>query len=65
MSPKSRPTKDKKDRRFEIRLSDTTAKILEECSDKLKISKAKVIHKGIELVKREIDKKWACCPHHR
>lgn len=57
MSPKGRPTNDKKDKRFEIRLSETTAKTLEECSEKLKISKAQVIHKGIELVKKEIEQK--------
>lgn len=57
MSPKGRPTQDKRDKRFEIRLSDATAQVLEECSEKLKISKAEVIHKGIGLVKKEIDKK--------
>ncbi|MBQ7054019.1 MAG: hypothetical protein IJN97_02245, partial [Oscillospiraceae bacterium] len=56
MSPKGRPTNDKRDKRFEIRLSETTAKILEECSEKLNISKSEVIHKGIELVKKEIKK---------
>ena len=61
MSPKGRPTTDKRDKRFEIRLSETTAKILEECSEKLNISKAEVVHKGILLVEKEI-KKWACCP---
>ena len=57
VSPKGRPTQDKRDKRFEIRLSDTTAQILDECSEKLKISKAEVIHRGIGLVKKEIDKK--------
>ena len=57
MSPKGRPTNDKRDKRFEIRLSDTTAKILEECSERLKISKSEVIHRGIGLVKEKLDKK--------
>ena len=57
MSPKGRPTEDKKDKRFEIRLSESTAKILEECSERLEISKSAVIHKSIVLVKKEIDKK--------
>lgn len=57
MSPKGRPTQDKRDKRFEIRLSSDTYKTLEECSEKLKITKAEVIHKGIALVKSEIDKK--------
>ena len=57
MSSKGRPTNDKKDKRFEIRLSENTAKMLEECSKRMKISKSQVVHKGIELVKKEIDKK--------
>lgn len=57
MSPKGRPTQDKKDKRFEIRLSQDTYNTLEECSEVLNITKAQVIHKGIELVKAEIDKK--------
>lgn len=57
MSPKGRPTQDKRDKRFEIRLSSDTYKTLEECSEKLEITKAEVIHKGIALVKSEIDKK--------
>lgn len=57
MSPKGRPTQDKKDKRFEIRLSQDTYNTLEECAEVLNITKAQVIHKGIELVKSEIDKK--------
>lgn len=55
MSPKGRPTQDKRDKRFEIRLSENTYEMLEECSEKLKLSKSEVIHKGIALVKAEID----------
>ena len=57
MSPKGRPTQDKKDKRFEIRLSAETYETLEECAKKLEITKAQVIHKGIALVKEEIEKK--------
>ena len=57
MSPKGRPTQDKKDKRFEIRLSQDTYDILEECAEVLNLTKAQVIHRGIELVKSEIDKK--------
>lgn len=57
MSPKGRPTQDKRDKRFEIRLSQDTYNTLEECAEVLNITKAQVIHKGIELVKSEIDKK--------
>ena len=57
MSPKGRPTLDKRDKRFEIRLSADTYKTLEECSNSLNITKAEVVHKGIALVKAEIDKK--------
>ncbi len=57
MSSKGRPTQDKRDKRFEIRLSSDTYDTLEECSEKLGITKAQVVHKGIALVKEEIDKK--------
>lgn len=57
MSPKGRPTNDLKNKRFEIRLSENTYNILEECSNSLKISKSEVIHKGIELVKKDLDNK--------
>ncbi len=57
MSPKGRPTQDKRDKRFEIRLSSDTYNTLEECSQKLNITKAEVVHKGIALVKAEIDNK--------
>lgn len=57
MSPKGRPTQDKRDKRFEIRLSEETYETLEECSKKLNISKAQVIHKGIAKVKEEIGAK--------
>ena len=50
VSPKGRPTQAKKDKRFEIRLTSETYSTLEE-------SKAQVIHKGIELVKENLDKK--------
>lgn len=58
MSPRTgRPTQDKRDRRFEIRLSADTYEKLEECSERLEITKSEVIHKGIAMVKAEIDKK--------
>ena len=55
MSPKGRPTQDKRDKRFELRLSDETYQTLEECSEKLNITKAEVVHKGIALVKAKIE----------
>ncbi len=58
MSPKGRPTNDKRDKRFEIRLSQTTAQILEECSKQLNISKSEVVHKGILLVQKEVKKRF-------
>ena len=56
MSPKGRPTDDRRDKRFEIRLSTDTYKTLEGCAAALGITKAEVIHKGIALVKAEIEK---------
>lgn len=57
MSPKGRPTQAKKDKRFEIRLTSETYSTLEKCAERLNLSKAQVIHKGIELVKENLDKK--------
>ena len=57
MSPKGRPTQAKKDKRFEIRLTSETYSTLEECAERLNVTKAQVIHKGIELVKESINKK--------
>ena len=57
MSEMGRPTNEKRDKRFEIRLSSKTYDILTDCSKRLNISKSEVIHKGIDLVKSELDKK--------
>lgn len=57
MSKRGRPTNELKNKRFEIRLSEKTYNILEECSNSLNISKSEVIHKGIELVKKDLDNK--------
>lgn len=57
MCPKGRPTQDKRDKRFEIRLSADTYNTLEECAKSLNITKSDVVHKGIALVKAKIDKK--------
>jgi hypothetical protein len=57
MSPKGRPTQDKREMRFTLRLSEQTYKALKKCSDSLKITKAEVIHKGIALVKKELGTK--------
>ncbi|WP_294409710.1 CopG family transcriptional regulator [uncultured Ruminococcus sp.] len=51
-----RPTLDKRDKRFELRLSEETYSTLEECAETLGITKAEVIHKGISLVKADIEK---------
>ena len=55
MASKGRPTQDKKDKRFEIRLSQDTYDKLEEYAEQMNISKAQVIHKGIELVKAQLE----------
>ena len=51
-----RPTSDKRDTRFELRLSAETYLVLEECATKLTITTADVVHTGIELVNNEIEK---------
>ncbi len=56
MSPKGRPTTNKKTERLEIRLAPNELELMQECADKLKISKTDVINKGVKLVKEELDK---------
>ena len=56
MSPKGRPTTNKKTERLEIRLAPDELAIMQECADILGISKTEVINKGVKLVKAEIDK---------
>jgi hypothetical protein len=58
MSPRTgRPTSNKKTERLEIRLTPEEAHDLQECADRLEISKTEVINKGVQLVKAELDKK--------
>jgi hypothetical protein len=57
MSPKTgRPTSNKKTERLEIRLTPEEAQDLQECADRLNVSKTEVINKGVQLVKAELDK---------
>ncbi|MFR5994332.1 MAG: hypothetical protein ACLUF9_02125 [Oscillospiraceae bacterium] len=58
MSPRTgRPTSNKKTERLEIRMAPDEAQLLQECADKLEVSKTEVIVKGIRLVKAELEKK--------
>lgn len=58
MSPRTgRPTSNKKTERLEIRLTPEEAQDLQECADRLEVSKTEVINKGVQLVKAELDKK--------
>ena len=45
-----------KDRRIEIRLTETEAQDLQYCADKLNISRTDVINKGVQWIKADIDK---------
>ena len=57
MSPRTgRPASNKKTERLEIRLTPEEAHDLQECADRLEISKTEVINKGVQLVKAELDK---------
>lgn len=57
MSPKGRPTANKKTERLEIRLAPDELTLMQECADKLNVSKTDVINKGVKLVKAEIEEK--------
>ncbi len=59
MSPIKKGTKltnNPKNIRLEIRLTQNESDILEECAKTLNTTKTEVIHKGIKLVKSEIEK---------
>ncbi len=58
MSPRTgRPTSNKKTERLEIRMTKDELKDLQDCSERMKISKTEVINKGVHLVNAELDKK--------
>ena len=59
MSPsKGRPPiENPKKFRFEIRMTEQQAKVLEECAERLKVSRTEVINKGVHMVKDNLDKK--------
>lgn len=53
-----RPKSDKsKNIRFNIRITKETSDKLEHCAEKLVTSKADVVERGIDLVKKELDEK--------
>lgn len=58
MSPRTgRPTSNKKTERLEIRLAPDELSLMQECADRLGVSKTDVINKGVKMVKAELDKK--------
>lgn len=59
MSPKTGrpPIENPKNVKMNIRISERTAKDLQECADALDISRINVIERGIQLVKAELKKK--------
>lgn len=59
MSPRTGrpPLENPKSVKMNIRISEETAKDLQECAEALQISRVNVIEKGIQLVKDELDKK--------
>lgn len=58
MSPRTgRPTSNKKTERLEIRLAPDELQVMQECAERLGITKTDVINKGVQLVKAELDKK--------
>lgn len=58
MSPRTgRPTDNKKTKRLEIRLTPQEAQDLQDCANRLEISKTEVINRGVQLIKAQLDKK--------
>lgn len=58
MSPRTGrpPLENPKSVKMNIRISEETAKDLQECARVLQISRVNVIEKGIQLVKADLDK---------
>lgn len=50
------PAEDPKSLRIEIRMTESEAALLQECAERLGITRTKVINRGIQMVKSEIDK---------
>ena len=58
MSPRTgRPTSNKKTERLEIRLTPDEAHDLQECAERLHMSKTEVINNGVRLVNAELAEK--------
>lgn len=60
MSPRIK-SDNSKHHRFEIRLDDEMNNILEECSERLNITRTDVVNKGIKMVKEDLDKRKSSC----
>lgn len=58
MSPRTgRPTSNKKSKRLEIRMTPEEEALLQECAERLELSRTDVINRGVKLVKAELEKK--------
>lgn len=50
-----RPTVNPRTNRIQIRIANDELNILNECSEKMKITRTDVIVKGIQMVKKELE----------
>ena len=60
MSPKTgRPIKgsSKRDRSLQLRMSEEELALLEQCAQRLSVTRTDVVNYGVRLVKAELDKK--------
>ena len=58
VSPRTgRPTSNKKTERLEIRLTQDERALLQECADRMGVTKTEVIVEGVRLVKAGLDEK--------
>jgi len=53
--PGQRLTDKPKDYMLRVRMDEETVKDLDECAEKLKLDRSKVVREGIELVKEKLD----------
>lgn len=58
MSPRTgRPIKgaSKRDKSLQLRMSEDELKLLDECAQRLNVTRTDVVNKGVLLVKKELD----------
>ena len=57
MKPLGRPPiENPKDKRLQVRVDESTIKLLDECANKKGTNRSEIVREGIELVSEQLDK---------